>query len=80
MLHLAFYWMLGLMLLVGVLAGCAPLDAVGTGVGMGLDPGYYQPIFQPLPVTLNTHPTTNCIMQQDPIGGISGPTLRMSCY
>jgi hypothetical protein len=77
MLHLAFYWLLGLMLFVGLLAGCAPLDAVGTGVGMGY--GYNPPIYQPMPV-LSAH-RQSCVMQQDPIGTLWGtPTMRMSCY
>lgn len=61
--------------------GCAPFDAVGTGVGMGLEPGfqsYYQPVAMP---QLQTHPMTSCMMQQDPIGTPWGTaTLRMRCY
>jgi hypothetical protein len=61
-----------------LLSGCAPLDAVGTGMGMNFYPSY--PTYQlPQPV-FDTHPVQRCTMQQDPIGGLGGPTLRMSCY
>ena len=63
-----------------MLSGCAGANAVGAGLGMypvgaaplGLGEG-------PLPIYAAPAMRT-CTMQQDPIGGISGPTLRMNCY
>jgi hypothetical protein len=66
-------------LLALALSGCSPgLNAVGTGAGMAAGYEPYQG-FQPLPVLSSPH-MQSCVMQQDPIGGISGPTLRMRCY
>lgn len=77
MLHLLFYYVLALMLFVGLLAGCAGLDAAGSGLGMA--GGYNPPIYQPMPI-LSAH-RQSCVMQQDPIGTLWGtPTMRMSCY
>ena len=89
-----FSWLARIIFLILALfaVGCAPFDAVGTGVGMGLqngtlldltglEPGfqsYYQPVAMP---QLQTHPMTSCMMQQDPIGTPWGTaTLRMRCY
>ena len=65
------------------LGACAGLEAGGAGLGSGFGyPSYqgyqgYQPYqgFQ-----LQQPQTQNCVIQQDPIGGISGPTYRMHCY
>jgi hypothetical protein len=75
---MASAWLgVGLLLELGA---CAGLEAGGAGLGSGFGyPGYqgYQPYqgFQ-----LQQPQTQNCVMQQDPIGGISGPTYRMHCY